>query len=133
MGILLLDTNLVSYRMKQHPLATRYLPHLLGHELAISFMTVAELLEGAFRANWSPTKLQWLKEELQPYRIVQSSPQICRHWGQIRALRFRQPISVADAWIAATARAKRWPLVTHNPGDFHDIPELRIITEHTSS
>jgi len=133
MPTLLLDTNLVSYRMKHHTLATLYEPHLQGHELAISFMTVAELLEGAFRAAWDSTKLGWLEEALTDYRIIHSSPEICRRWGEIRALRFQQPISVPDAWIAATALANHWPLVTHNCADFHSIPSLHIITEPARS
>ncbi|HTK76266.1 MAG TPA: PIN domain-containing protein [Gemmataceae bacterium] len=52
MATRLLDTNIVSYLLKGHSLATRYRPHLVGHVLAVSFMTVAELYEGAVRAGW---------------------------------------------------------------------------------
>ena len=53
----LLDTNIVSYFMKQHSLAAKYQLLVQGAALAISFMTVAELYEGADRANWGPAKL----------------------------------------------------------------------------
>jgi hypothetical protein len=36
---------------------------------------------------------------------------------------------VDDAWIAASAVAYDCPLVTHNPGDFGGIEDLKILTE----
>jgi hypothetical protein len=39
--------------MKKIPLRQRYEDILGGNRLAISFMTVAELYEGACRANWA--------------------------------------------------------------------------------
>ena len=93
-------------------------------------MTVAELYEGAHRKGWGPNKLSWLKEELRDYQTIHSTEQIVQNWAQIRAERYQQPIAVDDAWIAATARACRWPLVTHNPADFGGIEHLQIITEY---
>jgi hypothetical protein len=52
----LLDTNIVSFEMKSHPLAVRYRPHLTGYVSAVSFQTVAELLEGAALAKWGPAR-----------------------------------------------------------------------------
>jgi tRNA(fMet)-specific endonuclease VapC len=128
MDTLVLDTNLVSYRMKRHSLAESYQPLLDDHLLAISFMTVAELYEGAARAQWGPAKLQLLEDVLSSYQILHSSSTICLHWAQIRWARRPQPISSEDAWIAATARAYGCPLVTHNASDFRDIPDLQILT-----
>ncbi len=92
-------------------------------------MTVAEMYEGAFRAKWNTTKLATLQAELRKYLVIPSSPQVCEHWGQIRAERFAQPISVDDGWVAATARAHGCALVTHNPTDFVGISSLSVITE----
>ena len=44
MTTVLLDTNIVSYLFKGDSRAALYAPHLLGRELAIAMMTVAELL-----------------------------------------------------------------------------------------
>ena len=129
MSVLLLDTNIVSYLIKGHPLAARYRAHLEGQTLALSFMSVGELYEGAFRAAWGQLKLARLEATLRSYLIIPSSPQICRHWGMIRFERRAAPISVDDAWIAATARAHGCPLVTHNPADFTGITDLQVITE----
>lgn len=51
MQAVVLDTNIVSYLMKGHALAEQYRPDLEGKTLAVSFMTVGELFEGAFRRN----------------------------------------------------------------------------------
>jgi tRNA(fMet)-specific endonuclease VapC len=43
-----MDTNVASFMLKGHSLGTRYRRHLQGHQLAVSFMTVAELYEWGF-------------------------------------------------------------------------------------
>ena len=57
-----IDTNIVSYLMKGHPIAHLYKKHLQGKLLSISFMTVGELYYGAEKdngvlrnaSNWKP-------------------------------------------------------------------------------
>jgi len=131
-AVVVLDTNIVSYIMKDHSLAQAYRPHLEGKTLSVSFMTVAELYEGAYRCRWSEAKMQGLKAQIRDYIVIPYSPQVCEVWGRIRAERKAQTIAVDDAWIAATAVAHKCALVTHNPGDFAGISGLRVITEHTS-
>jgi predicted nucleic acid-binding protein len=125
----LLDTNIVSYVLKGHTLAARYQPHLAGHTLAIAFMTVAELYEGALRAGWGPRRLTQLEASLRGYPVIPADPNLCRLWGVARVQRRAQPISAADAWIAASALRHGCDLVTHNPTDFQGISGLTIITE----
>ena len=132
MSAILLDTNVVSYLMKGHPLADSYRPHLDGKLLAISFMTVAELYEGGYRAGWGATKWNKLDAVLKSYVVMPWTAAVCRHWGEIRAARSAQPIAVDDAWIAATARGHGLPLVTHNPTDFAGIPGLDLVTEYVA-
>lgn len=133
MSVLVLDTNVVSFFLKNHALASLYRPHLQGHTLAISFMTVGELYEGAFRANWGKQKWQHLNAILRRYVVIPSSWQVCEHWAKIRAERVNRPISVDDAWIAASARAHSCNLLTHNPADYYGISDLIVITEHSFS
>ena len=129
MSTIILDTNIVSYLMKNHSLAERYRPHLEGRTLAISFMTAAELHEGAFRAGWGSRRLAWLESVLRRYLVFPSTPETCSRWGQIRAERRNQSISCEDAWIAATALVYQCPLVTHNAVDFTGITGLQIVSE----
>src|SRR6266581_1487276 len=103
MALRLLDTNIVSYFFKRHRLAAKYAPHIAGHVLVLSFMTPAELIEGGLRAQWSAQRFAQLQADLQKYSILHSSADICHRWGEVRYERRAQPISVDDAWIAATA------------------------------
>lgn len=125
---LLLDTNIVSYFIKAHHLRERYRPLLRADELAISFMTIAELYQGAYQENWGQKRFNQLHRVIGYYIVVQSSIELGRVWGELRASRKERPISVQDAWIAATALSFDAPLVTHNPKHFRGIRGLQVIT-----
>jgi tRNA(fMet)-specific endonuclease VapC len=125
----LLDTNIVSYIMNNHTLAQVYQPYLVGYDLAISFQTLGELLEGAALAGWGPLRWANLQNVLGNLTVLDSSYDVAVRWAEVRALRLSQPIPVADCWIAATALAFGLELVTHNPADFQGIPGLVVITE----
>lgn len=129
MATRLLDTNIVSYLIKGHSLAARYQPHLVGHIPPVSFMTVAELYEGAILAGWGPRRWAALTALLSQMLGLHTSDIVCRHFADIRAQRRVRPIAVADAWVAATALAHGIELVTHNPGDFRGIAGLAVISE----
>lgn len=126
----LLDTNIVSFLFKKDSRRNDYLPHLQNRILAVSFMTVAELYQWAAVHQWGQRRLTDLELMLQRYVILPFDIEICRQWGTIRATRqaIGQPIQPEDAWIAATAVHHNLPLVTHNPKDFGNIEDLRIIT-----
>jgi len=126
---LLLDTNIVSYLMRSDPLARLYRPRLANHSLAISFMTLAELYEGAFRRNCGVDKRRYLDDIHRLFVVIAPDRKLCARWGEVRSMRRQQPVSGEDAWIAATAIEYGCPLVTHNARDFHDIPGLAVITE----
>jgi tRNA(fMet)-specific endonuclease VapC len=106
---LLLDTNIFSFLFKGHPLAETYRPHVSGHTLAISFMTVAELFQGAFRASWGRKQVERLDFWIASYVVVAPSHAMSKRWGEVRFVRRAQPISAEDAWIAATALEQDWP------------------------
>jgi tRNA(fMet)-specific endonuclease VapC len=127
----LLDTNIVSYLFKRDTRAALYAPHLLERELAVSMMTVAELFQWAAIRNWGKPRVRQLEQLLDRYTILPVDIDLCRHWAEVRATRSKAglPISPQDAWIAATARRYTLALVTHNPADYQQIPELTIITE----
>jgi len=126
---LLLDTDVFSFLFKDHPLAEAYRPHVKGHTLAISFMTVAELYQGAYRAGWGTRQIERLESRIAAYVVIPSSHAISKRWGEVRFIRRAQPISPEDAWVAAAALQQGYPLVTHNARDFQSIPGLTIITE----
>jgi len=52
MSTIVVDTDVVSFVFKNHPIATEYLPDLTDRIPIISFMTVAELDRWALEARW---------------------------------------------------------------------------------
>ena len=131
MTMILLDTNIVSYLFKDDTRAVLYAPHLLGRELAIAMMTVAELLQWAAVHDWEARRLRRLEQSFGRYTILPVDLDVCRQWAAVRAMCSKAglPISPQDAWIAATALRYNLALVTHNVDDYKQIRGLTIITE----
>ena len=127
----ILDTNIVSYIMKDHSLAKLYVPHVQGKLLAIAFITVGEMYFGAEKDNWDEKKWKTLETTLRNFVVIPYDDEISRCYGRLMAERKRngQPIAPNDAWIAACAIRHAVPLVTHNKKDFTGITSLEIITE----
>ena len=131
-SMLIVDTDVVSFIFKGDTRGALYDTHLAGKLAYISFQTAAELEQWAIARNWGARKHADLLEFLdQRFAVIESSPQLCRQWAEVReqvrqAGQFIQP---ADAWIAATAALYGVPLVTHNQADFVAVAGLTIITE----
>jgi tRNA(fMet)-specific endonuclease VapC len=128
--LLLVDTNIVSYFHRGDTRAKRYEPHLIGKQLFVSFMTVAELYKWPLERNWSEQSKQALVQFLRNYVVLPYDDALAWKWAElVSQTRRGRPISFPDSWIAATALRHGMPLVTHNPQHFEDIPGLKIITE----
>jgi predicted nucleic acid-binding protein len=128
---LVVDTDVASYVFKWHPeFAPGYVDILRGAELVVSFMTLSEMREGALDANWGPRKCDLLETYLRDFSVLHSDTSLCSAWAAIRveSARKGRPISVADAWIAATALTLAVPLVTNNPRDYRQLNDLEILS-----
>ena len=127
MDTILLDTDVTSYIIKDLPFASVFRPVIHGKQVAVSFMTIAEIHEGIFRSNWGKPKKQKIVNGLRQFVVLPFTINVCEIWGRIRAERKQQPISVGDAWIAATAIAYKLPLMTNNVKHFQDITGLNLL------
>jgi tRNA(fMet)-specific endonuclease VapC len=129
MSLLLIETDIASFIFKGGDYADPYLPLLSGQELALSFMTVAELFQWAISRQWGDRRLSLLEQYLSNYLVIPVDQLLCREWARVRSDRQSagRPISPQDAWIAATALRHDLPLVTHNIKDFVGISNLRLI------
>jgi predicted nucleic acid-binding protein len=104
-----------------------------GSELVLSFMTLAEMRQGALDANWGQRKCDLLEAYLGDFSVLHSDSLLCSAWAAIRneSLRKGRQISAADAWIAAAARILSAPLVTNNPKDYRHLDALQLISAAT--
>ena len=128
---LVVDTDVASFIFKWHPVfAPRYLSIIRGAELIVSFMTLAEMRQGALDANWGQRKVDLLEAYLADFSVLNSDNLLCSTWAQVRneSVRKGRQMSTADAWIAASALALSTPLVTNNPKDYHHLGSLQLVT-----
>lgn len=64
-----IDTDIFSFILKNDTRAELYKPHLDGHFLFISFMSVAELERWAALNKWGQNKIDLLEKSLKRYLI----------------------------------------------------------------
>jgi len=92
--------------------APRYVDILRGAEWVVSFMTVAEMRQGALDANRGPRKCAVLETYLADFSVLHTDSLLCSTWAAVRSESTRKgrQMSSADAWIAATALVyrRRW-------------------------
>jgi len=129
--IVLLDTNILIYLIKNHPpqVAERIDALAPNDSLAMSFITWAELLQGAEGSKRREPTLRQLDQLARQVPVLYpEGPQICRHYAvQATALKRRgTPIGANDLWIACHALALDATLVSHNVSEFARIEGLRL-------
>src|SRR5690242_18097139 len=122
------DTDVVSYLFKNHPIAVQYLPDLKDRTPLISFMTLAELDRWVLDAQWGEARRRRLREYLEPFVVLPYDRVLCAKWAEVTvaAQECGRRIDCADAWIASTALLADAPLVTHNRNDYLGVPGLAV-------
>lgn len=131
MSRIVVDTDVVSFIFKNDRRAKKYEPHLIGKEVIVSFMTLAQLRLWMLIRHWGQHRRELLEAHIRKFAIHPFDSALCSVWAQVtyRARLNGRPIDTADAWIAATAKLHGLPLVTHNAQDFEGVDDLTIITE----
>ena len=129
--IVLLDTNILIYLIKNHPpqVAERIDALDPGDSLAMSFITWAELLQGAEGSQRREATLRQLDQLARQVPVLYpEGPQICRHYAvQATALKRRgTPIGANDLWIACHALAIGATVVSHNISAFSRVEGLQL-------
>lgn len=127
----LLDTNILIYLIKNRtPQVAQRIDGLAEEDsLAMSFITWAELLQGAERSQRRAATLAQLDALARQVTVLYpEGPAICHHYAvQATALK-RQgtPIGANDLWIACHALALGATMVTHNIREFQRIEGLPL-------
>jgi tRNA(fMet)-specific endonuclease VapC len=127
---IIVDTDVLSFLFKNHPIGQLYDADMAGRAAGVSFMTVAEIERWGLQYRWSSQRVHWLRLYIERFTVVPSSPDLCRKWAEVMvaARAAGRRIETADAWIAATALLYDAPLVTHNGSDNLGVPGLKLIS-----
>ncbi len=124
----LLDTNIVIYVIKRRPSEVREVFNRQHGRMAISAITLAELVHGAEESQFPARNLDVVEDFCSRLTALPYTPEAAYHYGGIRAELERQgkPIGVNDLHIAAHARSAGLMLVTNNLSVFERVTGLLV-------
>ena len=124
----LLDTNIVIYVIKRRPLSALQLFNEHAGHMAISSITVAELIHGVEKSNAPAHSLAAVEDFCSRLEILSYGPKAAMHYGSIRSALEKkgQPIGVNDLHIAAHARSEGLTLVSNNLREFERVEALQL-------
>ncbi len=124
----LLDTNIVIYVIKRKPLEVLEVFNRHAGNMAISSITLAELIHGAEKSNKIAENLRVIEDFTSRLEVLPYSPKAAHHYGGIRAAleKIGQPIGINDLHIAAHARSEGLVMVTNNLSEFGKVPALQV-------
>lgn len=124
----MLDTNIVIYTIKNRPFRVREVFKRHSGQMAISSVTLGELIYGAEKSSQPERNLNEIESMTARLEVLPFNEEAAVHFGQVRAelARAGTPIGPYDQMIAGHARASGLVLVTNNTDEFKRVPGLRI-------
>lgn len=129
------DTDVISFLFKNHPLSQTYQTLLAGKSLAVSLISLAEIEYGMEVKNWGTARRTLMHRFLARFTPLLPDAETAVLWARIKSNceKKGRPITFADAWIAAAAVQLNVPLATHNVGDYTAVDTLTILTAQTKT
>jgi tRNA(fMet)-specific endonuclease VapC len=125
----MLDTNICIYLIKRQPrkVIDKFQEIALG-EIAISSVTVAEMMYGVAKSQHQDKNKVALESFLAPLEIVDFGFKAAQYFGIVRAHleKIGAPIGAYDLMIAAHALSLGLMLITNNEREFQRIPDLIV-------
>ncbi len=124
----LLDTNIVIYVIKQRPLQALQVFNRHHGRMAVSAITLAELVHGAEKSSDVSRNTRVVEDFVSRLAVLPYDDKAAWHYGSIRAAleKVGQPIGINDLHIAAHARSMGLTLVTNNLREFEKVPGLLL-------
>lgn len=122
----LLDTNIVIYVMKRLPRGVGDTFNRHAGHMAISSITLAELLHGAEKSSNVARNLAEIENFCGRIEVLPYGEKAAAQYGRIRAVleRAGTPIGINDLHIAAHACSEALILVSNNLREFERVPGL---------
>lgn len=124
----LLDTNIVIYVIKRRPPEALEIFNRHHGRMAISSITLAELVHGAEKSNDISRNIGVIEDFTSRLAVLNYDDKAAWQYGQIRAAleKSGQTIGVNDLHIAAHARSYGMTLVTNNLREFERVSGLLL-------
>jgi tRNA(fMet)-specific endonuclease VapC len=129
----LVDTDVFIWLTRGKEQAARYAPLVSGKRIVLSFATVAELWRGAYARDYNETSRRNLEAAIGLTVVVSPTNELTHAWAQLsnetRAAGhpLGQKAQAHDAWVAATARHMKIPLLTNNRRHFENIEGVGLV------
>ena len=122
----LLDTNIVIYVLKRRPKEVLDVFNINASRMAISSITLSELLYGAEKSQNIDKNLEAIEEFISHLDVLPYDAKASQHYGQIKAALEKKGeiIGENDIHIAAHAISQGLILVTNNLREFKRVPNL---------
>lgn len=124
----LLDTNICIDVIKRRPESLLERFNSNASHLAMSSITLAELLHGAEKSSNPQRTLAVVEDFCSRLDVLEYGVKAAQHYGQIRTALERRgtPIGVNDLHIAAHARSEGLTLVSNNLREFERVEGLLL-------
>ena len=122
----LLDTDTVIYVIKKRPIEVLKRFNEQASRMAISSITLSELIYGAHKSERVSQNLEAVEEFVSHLVVLPYEERAAVHCGEIRAQLEKKGKSIGmyDTQIAAHARSQGLTLVTNNKREFARVPGL---------
>ncbi|MBU3574747.1 tRNA(fMet)-specific endonuclease VapC [Polynucleobacter sp. UK-Mo-2m-Kol15] len=124
----LLDTNIVIYVLKRRPIEVLKIFNTNASRMAISSITLSELIYGAEKSANIDKNLEAIEEFISHLEVLPYDAKASQHYGQIKASLEKRGeiIGENDIHIAAHAISQGLILVTNNVREFQRVSNLAL-------
>ncbi|WP_330925930.1 type II toxin-antitoxin system tRNA(fMet)-specific endonuclease VapC [Candidatus Sororendozoicomonas aggregata] len=124
----MLDTDISIYIIKRRPVALMDVFNQYDEQMAISSITLSELIHGAEKSANPKRNMYNVECYLSGLEVLDYGRKASAHYGDIRADLERKGtlIGVNDLHIAAHARSEALIIVTNNRREFDRVAGLRV-------
>lgn len=124
----LLDTNIVIYVLKRRPIEALNTFNQNTNRMAISSITLSELIYGAEKSANISKNLEAVEEFISHLEVLPYDAKASQHYGRIKSALEKKGAIIGenDIHIAAHAISQGLILVTNNLKEFKRVPNLTL-------